>query len=140
MKKKSITDAFVKVIKKSTMKKFSVSLTDIFNEKKYHYILIIKSTTEKCVRITIYPLEDKQIVKLKLRDIPDIFFNNLSDILKKYDVIHSSGLLEIDGQLFYECYLKIDIESPKIIELKKILDKVKNSSTLFSIEKIKFLK
>ena len=142
MKNISNTNTFVQVLKKSKLKKFSIPLTLFPNNTDYQFVLVITSSTKNYVRISMYPLKNKNITKLKIcgEDVTDKFLNNAMGILKKYNVIHTSGLLEVGEQFTYECYLNMDLESSEMKELKKTLDSIINSSTLFSMEKIKIKK
>lgn len=140
MKKGTSTKALIKVHKKSLMKKFSLSSLEIQKFQEFKYILIIKSLTDKCIRITLYPLENRNVIKLKIKDssLNDGIFYELSEFLKYYDVIHTSGLLELEKEFLFECYCKLDLDSPKLNELENFINNIKKSSTFFNIEKIKF--
>ncbi|MFX1276006.1 MAG: hypothetical protein ACFFAT_13245 [Promethearchaeota archaeon] len=128
------------VLKKSLLKKFALSFSEIQKFQQFRYLLIIKSFTDKSIRITLYPLKNKDVIKLNIQDsdmFEDIFYK-LTDFLKNYEIIHNSGLIEFNNYFIFECYLKLDLESPEINQIEKFLDNIKNSTTLFSIEKIKF--
>ena len=140
MKKKTPNKVLIKPFKKSFMKKLSLTLQEIQEFKKFNYILIIKSIISKSIRITLYPLENRSVFKLKIKDstIFDDMLHKLLEFLKHYEVIHTSGLIEIEKKYLFECYFKLDLNSPKLNELEIFINNIKKSSTFFKIEKIKF--
>ncbi len=140
MKKKTSTKGLIKVFKKSLMKKFSLSPSEIKKFQGFEYILIIKSFTDKCIRLTLYPLENKQVCKLIVKDsnLNDDLFHKLSEYLNQCYVIHAPGLIEHNEEFIFECYLKLDIDSPEKNKLENFMNNIKKSSTFFYIKKIKF--
>jgi len=140
MKKDSTTKAQIILIKKSLLKKFSLTDTDIKKFQLFNYLLIIKSLTTKAIRITIYPLENRDVSKLTIKDPNnnENMFLKISEFLKKYNVIHTSGLIELDKNLLFECYLNEGLDTPELKDLKVFLDNIKSSNTSLNFEKIKF--
>lgn len=135
---KSISDAVIKATKKNTLKKI-IPLKNKDYLKKYPYILIIQSETEKCIKITIYPQKTTNITKLVIQtslEDKDLF-KEIPRILKEYDILHAPGLLKIGDVFIYECYINLKPNSTKAGELLKKLKKFSKQSLLFSIEKIK---
>ncbi|TFG13948.1 MAG: hypothetical protein EU535_04085 [Promethearchaeota archaeon] len=102
------------------------------------YLLIIQSTTENNSRITIYPIMNEKIIKLNLigQDVSNEMVEILSNTLKKYEIIHSSGILKKRKDFFYECYLNFNLSDAKSKDLKTSLDKIKNIFKEIKIEEI----
>jgi hypothetical protein len=140
MQNKTITKAYIRSIDDTTFPqiKLNISLSDIKETEKLPYMLIIQSKAEKCFRITIYPILKKEIIKIILygNNISDNIINKLSKILKKYELIHTSGLIIKNKKLFYECYINLSLSDDKFQELKNSLDKIKNKFKKIDIEEI----
>ena len=128
--------------KKAEIDDFTVSLDisipQTIDLKNYPFLLIIQSTTENHIRLTIYPIAREKIVKIILagQDISDEIIEILSKILKKYEIIHSSGLLKKEKDFLYECYLNLSLSDAKSKDLKTSLDKIKNIFKEIKIEEI----
>ena len=140
MNKDSTTKAQIKKIKKSLLKKFSLTFSEVQKFHPFTYLLIIKSLTKKSIRITLYPLDTRDVIKLTINtpNEHENMFLKVSEFLKKYEIIHTSGLIEIDKNLLFECYLKGNLKTPQINKLEFFVDSIKSPSTLLDIEKIKF--
>ena len=80
----------------------------------------------------------EKIIKLSLigQDISDEMVEILSNILKKYEIIHSSGILKKKRDFFYEGYLNFNLSDAKSKDLKTSLDKIKNIFKGIKIEEI----
>ena len=115
-----------------------ISIPQTIDLKNYPFLLIIQSTTENHIRLTIYPIAREKIVKIILagQDISDEIIEILSKILKKYEIIHSSGLLKKEKDFLYECYLNLSLSDAKSKDLKTSLDKIKNIFKEIKIEEI----
>ena len=115
-----------------------ISIPQTIDLKNYPFLLIIQSTTENHIRLTIYPITREKIVKIILagQDISDEVIEILSKILKKYEIIHSSGLLKKEKDFMYECYLNLSLSDAKSKDLKTSLDKIKNIFKEIKIEEI----
>ena len=128
--------------KKAEIDDFTVSLDisipQTIDLKNYPFLLIIQSTTENHIRLTIYPIAKEKIVKIILagQDISDEVIEILSKILKKYEIIHSSGLLKKEKDFMYECYLNLSLSDAKSKDLKTSFDKIKNIFKEIKIEEI----
>jgi hypothetical protein len=136
MKPTNLTSAQIKEITNTLTANIELSLTHIDNLENYDYLLIIRSKTNKYTRITIYPIKKQKIIKLALRGIKKIddYTETLLKKLQEYSIIHSTGLVLIDGLLFFECYLNISLNEEKYAELKFFLDKNKNKSNIKDIQ------
>jgi len=115
-----------------------ISIPQTIELKNYPFLLIIQSTSENHIRLTIYPITTEKIIKIILvgRDISDEVIEILSKILKKYEIIHSSGLLKKEKDFLYECYLNLSLSDAKSKDLKTSLDKIKNIFKEIKIEEI----
>ncbi|MHA1933513.1 MAG: hypothetical protein ACW96X_13295 [Promethearchaeota archaeon] len=60
----------------------------------------------------------------------------ISKILQKFQVIHTSGFLKIENQLIYECYLNLRFSEKNSEDLKTSLEKIKNIFKIVKIEEI----
>ena len=116
----------------------NIAIPKIMDLQDSPYLLIIQSITENNSRITIYPIMSEKIMKLSLigQDISNDMVEILSDILKKYEIIHSSGILKKKKDFFYECYLNFSLSDSKSKDLKTSLDKIKNIFKEIKIEEI----
>ena len=115
-----------------------ISIPKTIEMQNYPFLLIIQSTTEDHIRLTIYPIAREKIVKLFLagQDISNEGIEILSKIIKKYEIIHSSGLLKKKKDFLYECYLNLSLSDAKSKDLKTSLDKIKNIFKEIKIEEI----
>ncbi len=110
------------------------------------YILVIKSKTPECLRLTIYPIANDRITKIiiKEEDISKAQIDALVDILKDFNILHTSGLTSRGSKLIFECYLDYYeiFETNKCITTKsKIpLDKLKKLIKNIKIEEISLQK
>ncbi|MHA1272965.1 MAG: hypothetical protein ACTSQP_14760 [Promethearchaeota archaeon] len=135
MTNQNLTKAFIKKKTKRFGLKISLSESEM---KDSPYFLIIKSSSPKCTRLTIYPIKRDKIIKISIlaHNISDFMIEELSNILKKYEIIHTSGLLVKKKELNYECYLDLDFSNPKSKDLKSSLNKLKNILKEIIIEEI----
>ncbi|HUW90682.1 MAG TPA: hypothetical protein VMV43_09180 [Candidatus Nanopelagicaceae bacterium] len=129
MKNPNLTSAQVKEISSSQTTNIELSLTHIDNIENYEYILIIRSETSRYSKITIYPIKKQKIIKLTLWGLKKIdeFTEAFSKRLQEYGIIHSTGLVMIEGLLFFECYLNLSLNEEKYKDLIFFLDKNKKN-------------
>ena len=129
MKDTNLTSAQIKEISSSQTTNIELSLTHIDNIENYNFLLIIRSETSRYTKITIYPIKKQKIVKLTLRGLKKIdeFSEVFSKRLQEYGIIHSTGLVMIDGLLFIECYLNLSLNEEKYKDLIFFLDKNKKN-------------
>ncbi len=138
MADKDLTKAYITSTEKISSYELSKELGEINSFKESNKLLIIQSTSEKCIRITIYPLRNEAIIKLILMgsNISDESIERLSNILQNYEIIHTSGLFIKGKELFYECYLNQELKSEKTDNLKLSLDRFKKVFKTIRIEEI----
>jgi len=140
MRDKYLTKAYIqrKVDADGSKINLNISIPNIVGLKNYPFLLIIQSTFKDHTKLTIYPIFRKKIIKLSLfgQNVSDEAINILSKILKRYEIIHSSGFLMKQQQLFYECYINLSLSDVKSKDLKASLDKIKNIFKEIKIEEI----
>ncbi len=140
MRDKYLTKAYIqrKVDADGSKINLNISIPNIVGLKNYPFLLIIQSTAKDHTKLTIYPIFRKKIIKLSLfgQNVSDEAINILSKILKRCEIIHSSGFLMKQKQLFYECYINLSLSDVKSKDLKASLDKIKNIFKEIKIEEI----
>lgn len=136
---KNLTEAYIQQNERSF--NISIDLDKLVQDSIHPYLLIIKSLTEKYIRITVYPVEKKNLVKLLIfsKQKDEKQFPKILELLKNYEIIHTSGLIILENQIYYECYLNMDWETKKYKELKTSLKQMKKILKL-KFEKIKLKK
>ena len=115
------------------------SLTHIEEIKNYQNLLIIKSETSKYAKFTIYAINREKIIKLMLVGLTQIdeYIETFSRKLQKYKIIHSSGLVLIDREMYFECYLDLALDDEKYKDLKIFLDKNKSKFKDIKIDELR---
>lgn len=138
MPKNNLTEGTIEKLEKNVDLKVDLSFINEIDFEKYPYTLIIKSKTKRCFRITLYPLEKNEIVKLSLNgeNISDNILEKLSQILHRYEIIHTSGLLVKKKQLFYECYLNMTKNSEEFVRLTQKLEEIRSVFNSLEITQI----
>ncbi|MFW9828729.1 MAG: hypothetical protein ACFFEY_14145 [Candidatus Thorarchaeota archaeon] len=142
MKVYNLTKAYVQRINQLSDGYLKVCLEDIQNLEDYPYLLIIQSTIENSIKISIYPLKKDKIVKVTFSsiDFSEEIYELITKILQNFQVIHTSGVLLIGKKLYYECYLNLSFDEIKVMNLKNSLDRVKNVFKKINIEEIGLIK
>ena len=138
MKVYNLTKAHIQRIKDISATTIKISLLDINKLEDFPFLLIIQSTIENSIKISIYPLKKERILKVTFSSInfSNDTFDRISKILQNYQVIHTSGILLIRNQLYYECYLNLNLSEAKAMELENSLDNIKNIFKDIIIEEI----
>jgi hypothetical protein len=138
MKVYNLTKAKIQRIKDISRAKFKLSLTDIKDLKQNPFLLIIQSIIENSIRLSIYPLNKEKIIKITFStsNFTKEMFDNISDILQNYQIIHTSGVLIIENQFYYESYLNLNLNEAKAMGLNDSLNKIKNIFKQIKIEEI----
>jgi len=115
-----------------------VSLSNIIDSKDEPYLLVVKSATNECIRLTIYPIKTERIVKISLSgtDTTKNFLEILSKILQDFKVLHSSGLFQKVEHFHYECYLNLNKSDVKYKDLIASIDKIRYMFKEIKIEEI----
>jgi hypothetical protein len=138
MKVYNLTKAKIQRIKDISGIKFKLSLLDIKDLKHNPFLLIIQSIIENSIKLTIYPLNKEKILKVTFstNDFSKEMFDKISDILQNYQIIHTSGVLIIENQFYYESYLNLNLNEAKATGLNDSLNKIKNIFKQIIIEEI----
>ncbi|MFX0006623.1 MAG: hypothetical protein ACFFA7_10750 [Promethearchaeota archaeon] len=138
MKVYNLTKAKIQRIKDISGIKFKLSLLDIKDLKHNPFLLIIQSIIENSIKLTIYPLNKEKIIKVTFstNDFSKEMFDKISDILQNYQIIHTSGVLIIENQFYYESYLNLNLNEAKATGLNDSLNKIKNIFKQIIIEEI----
>ena len=135
-----LTNAYIQNNEDPTNINLNFSSSGKKNLKKYPYLLVVQSIQENFVRLTIYPVKIKNLIKvslcgLKISDKANIYLS-LAKTLQDFEMIHTSGLLIKGNKLYYECYLNLSLSDVKTRVLKAALNKIKNIFKDIRIEKI----
>lgn len=138
MKIYNLTKGHIQRISNNSKTKIILSLLDIKDLEKTPYLLIVKSIIENAIKLSIYPLKKKEIMKITFSafNFTDEILYRISKILQNYQIIHTSGVLLINKQLYYECYLNLSFDDANAIGLKASLNKIKNIFKQIKIEEI----
>lgn len=135
----NITNAFIQSIDDFSETNLKISLSKVKGLTDNQNLLIIQSTIENSIKLSIYPINKDKITKVSFYGLKlsKKVLKEISKILQKFRVIHSSGFLKIKKLLFYECYLNLNLsEKKRSEELKSSLDKIKNIFQHVKIEEI----
>lgn len=126
MKDANLTKAYLQNKDDFANIKINISSLNIKNFKEKQYLLIIQSTIENCIRLSIYPLEKKSVIKITLAGLNQLenAMDELSKILQNFNIIHTSGLILKREEVFYECYLNLNISDERIEALKNNIQKI----------------
>ncbi len=116
---------------------------------QYKYILVIQSLTQKCMKLTIYPLQDKNVIKLTVygehivkedKGISDENLSQVLELLSGFLILHTSGLTLKKESLLFECYVKIDLSNTKNFSYKRrIKGFIDNLDLKSKIERVKMV-
>jgi len=138
MKNPNLTFAEIKKIGKLSDLNITTSLSHIKEIENYRNVLIIKSETARFAKFTVYPINREKVLKVILTDLTQIDekIEIFSKKLQKYNIIHSSGLVLIDGRIYFECYLDLSLNDEKFKDLKIFLEKNKNKFKDIKIEEL----
>lgn len=133
-----LTEAYVQRTNDPTKTTLKISLINIKDPEEYPFLLIVQSTIENSIKLSIYPLKNEKIIKLTFSgfNFSNEIIDEISKILKNYQIVHTSGVLLIEKQLFYECYLNLSLSEIKAKELNTSLEKIKNIFKEIKIEEI----
>ncbi|TFF99140.1 MAG: hypothetical protein EU540_07160 [Promethearchaeota archaeon] len=136
-----LTNAYIQKKEVSNNINLNFSSSSKKNLKKYPYLLVIQSIQEDNIRLTIYPVKIKNLIKvslcgLKISDEVNMIYLSLVKTLQNFEIIHTSGLLIKENKLYFECYLNLSLSDVKTRVLKAALNKIKNIFKDIRIEEI----
>lgn len=114
------------------------SFIDILGSKEAPYLLIVKSATSECIRLTIYPIDKKIVVKIIISraDTIENYLEHFSKIVQDFQVLHTSGLLKRGEHFYYECYLNLNKSDDEYKDLIASIDKIRYIFKEIKIEEI----
>ncbi|TFF98872.1 MAG: hypothetical protein EU547_00235 [Promethearchaeota archaeon] len=136
---KKITDGKVinlkDVPKKSYLGNFLFHYRDL---DLFKYILIIESLSPRCLKLSIYPINEENVAKFTFygRNIPheekssEEKISQIIKLLSQFKVIHTSGLIIKKEKTFFECYLNINLSNIK----NSIIHRIKRFANSLNLE------
>ena len=138
MEKSNITNAYIQQIDEFTYANLKIPIASFKSLNDCKYLLIVQSFIENSIKLAIYPVNKEKIIKVSLCSLKlsKKSLKEISKILQKFQVIHTSGFLKIENQLLYECYLNLRFSEKKSEDLKTLLEKIKNIFKKVKIEEI----
>ncbi len=138
MENSNITNAYIQQINEFTYANLQIPITLFKSLGDCEYLLIVQSSIENSIKLAIYPINKDKIIKVSLCSLKlsRKILKEISKILQKFQVIHTSGFLKIENQLLYECYLNLRFSEKKSEDLKTSLEKIKNIFEKVKIEEI----
>ncbi len=138
MENSNITNAFIQQINEFTYACLKIPIVSFKNLYDCGYLLIVQSSIENSIKLAIYPINKEKIIKVSLCSLKlsNKIIKEISKLLQKFQVIHTSGFLKIERQLLYECYLNLSLSEKRSKDLKTSLEKIKNIFKKVEIEEI----
>ena len=138
MKVYNLTKAKIQRIKDISSTKFKLSLVDLKDLEHNPFLLIIQSIIENSIKLSVYPLNKEKIIKVTFstNNFSKEMFDKISEILQNYQIIHTSGVLIIENQFYYESYLNLNLNEVEAMGLNDSLNKIKNIFKQIKIEEI----
>ena len=135
----NITDAYIQQLEDFLNTNLRISLSKFNNLKTYDNLLIIQSAIENSIKLSIYPIKKGKVIKITLYGLKlsKKILKEISKILQKFKVIHTSGFLKIKNRIYFECYLNLSISESKNKSLYASLDKIKNIFKEIKIEEVR---
>ncbi len=139
MDSSNITSAYILHLDDFSNTNLRIPLSKFKNLNKYDNLLIIQTVIENSIKLTIYPINKKNIIKVSLfgLKLSKKILKEITKLLQKFQVIHTSGFLKIKGHIYYECYLDLSLSDKKSGSLRTSLDKINSIFKEINIEEIK---
>ncbi len=138
MEKSNITNAYIQKINEFTYANLEIPITSFNSINDCEYLLIVQSFIENSIKLAIYPINKDKVIKVSLCSLKlsKKILKEISKILQKFQIIHTSGFLKLKNQLVYECYLNLRFSEKKSEELKNSFEKIKNIFKKVKIEEV----
>jgi hypothetical protein len=138
MEKTTLTNAYIQQINELTKANLNIPIKSFRGLNECEYLLIVQSYIENSIKLAIYPVNKDKIIKVSLCSLKlsKKMLKEISKILQKFQVIHTSGFLKIENQLIYECYLDLRFSDKKSVDLQNSLEKIKTTFKKINIEEI----
>ncbi len=139
MENSNITNAYIQQINEFTYAKLKIPIASFKSLNDCEYLLVVQSFIENSIKLAIYPINKDKIIKVSLcsLQLSKKILKEISKILQKFQVIHTSGFLRLENQLIYECYLNLRFSEKRSEDLKRSLDKIRNIFEKVKIEEIR---
>ncbi len=139
MENSNITNAYIQQINEFTYAKLKIPIASFKSLSDCEYLLVVQSFIENSIKLAIYPINKDKIIKVSLCSLKlsKKILKEISKILQKFQVIHTSGFLRLENQLIYECYLNLRFSEKRSEDLKRSLDKIRNIFEKVKIEEIR---
>jgi predicted SpoU family rRNA methylase len=136
----NITEAYIQQLEDFLNTNLRISLSKFENLKAYNNLLIVQSAIENSIKLSIYPIKKGKVIKISLYGLKlsKKILKEISKILQKFQVIHTSGFLKIKNRIYFECYLNLSISESKNKSLNASLNKIKNIFKEIKIEEVRF--
>lgn len=135
--KKQLTTAFLKKINDDFSLKIDISKSTLQSLKNKSNILIIRTISKKFIKYLVYPVQNDTVIKITTYGINFSSENTLKifEILKKFNVIHTSGVSLKKDEIIQEIYL-----NPKEIDQSILEKEIKDIEGIYKllIEKINY--
>ena len=138
MENSNITNAYIQQINEFTYANLKIPIVSFKSLDDCEYLLVVQSFIENSIKLAIYPINKNKIIKVSLCSLKlsKKILKEISKILKKFQVIHTSGFLKLEKQLLYECYLNLRFSEKESKDLKTSLERIKNIFEKVKIEEI----
>ncbi len=135
--KKQLTTAFLKKINDDFSLKIDISKSTLQSLKNKSSILIIRTISKKFIKYMVYPVQNDTVIKITTYGINFSSENTLKifEILKKFNIIHTSGVSLKKDEIIQEIYL-----NPKEIDQSILEKEIKDIEGIYKllIEKINY--
>jgi hypothetical protein len=138
MENSNITNAYIQQINEFTYANLKIPIVSFKSLDDCEYLLVVQSFIENSIKLAIYPINKNKIIKVSLCSLKlsKKILKEISKILQKFQVIHTSGFLKLEKQLLYECYLNLRFSEKESKDLKTSLERIKNIFEKVKIEEI----
>ncbi|MHA1990694.1 MAG: hypothetical protein ACW98A_06985 [Candidatus Hodarchaeales archaeon] len=138
MENSNITNAYIQQINEFTYANLKIPIASFKSLNDCEYLLVVQSFIENSIKLAIYPINKDKIIKVSLCSLKlsKKILKEISKILQKFQVIHTSGFLKLENQLLYECYLNLRFSEKESKDLKTSLERIKNIFEKVKIEEI----
>ena len=138
MENSNITNAYIQQINEFTYANLKIPIASFKILDDCEYLLVVQSFIENSIKLAIYPINKDKIIKVSLCSLKlsKKILKEISKILQKFQVIHTSGFLKLEKQLLYECYLNLRFSEKESKDLKTSLERIKNIFEKVKIEEI----
>ena len=120
---KQLTTGFLKEMNDDVSFNINIPESTIQNLEKTNKILIIQTASKKFIKYMVYPVQNEKVIKLTFYgiNISNKTFLNTFNLLKKFNIIHTSGASLKKNEIMEEIYLN-PVEIDQTILEKELKD------------------